>query len=104
MEENLRTNREADELILGFLGGIVLGLVFFGGLYWSVNQLPTVKYPGLLMMASMFVRMAILLTGLYFLMAGDIKHLLAAVVGVMLVKFVMIARVRKHSPAPTERE
>ena len=91
-------------MILGFLGGVVLGFVFFGGLYWSVNKLPTVKHPGLLMVVSMLVRMAILLTGLYFLMAGEIKNLLAAVVGVMLVKFVMIARVRQKPPAPTERE
>ncbi|MEN1760867.1 ATP synthase subunit I [Anoxynatronum sibiricum] len=91
-------------MILGFLGGMGLGLVFFGGLYWSVNQLPTAKHPGFLMVASMLVRMAILLTGLYFLMAGDIKNLLAAVAGVMLVKFMMIAKVRQNSPAPTERE
>ncbi|MDW7671748.1 MAG: ATP synthase subunit I [Bacillota bacterium] len=89
---------------MGFFGGVVLGLVFFGGLYWSVQQLPTVKHPGLLMMASLLVRMAVLLTGLYFLMAGEIKNLLAAVVGVMLMKFVMIARVREKPAAPTERE
>ena len=91
-------------MVVGFFGGVVLGLVFFGGLYWSVNKLPTVKYPGLLMAASMLVRMAILLTGLYFLMSGDIKNLLAAVVGVMVIKFVMIARVRQKPPAPSERE
>ncbi len=91
-------------MVVGFFGGVVLGFVFFGGLYWSVNQLPRVKYPGLLMAASMLVRMAVLLTGLYFLMAGNIKNLLAAVVGVMLVKFVMIARVRQNPPVPKERE
>jgi F1F0 ATPase subunit 2 len=91
-------------LVVGFFGGVVLGLVFFGGLYWSVQQLPTVKHPGLLMMASLLMRMAVLLTGLYFLMAGEIKNLLAAVVGVMLMKFVMIARVREKPAAPTERE
>jgi len=91
-------------LVVGFFGGVVLGLVFFGGLYWSVNKLPRVKYPGLLMVASMLVRMAALLIGLYFLMAGNMKNLLAAVVGVMLVKFVMIARVRQNPPAPKERE
>jgi F1F0 ATPase subunit 2 len=91
-------------VILGFIGGIALGLVFFGGLYWSVNQLPRAKNPGLLMMASMLVRMAILLAGLYFVMAGELKNLLAAVVGVMVVKFVMIAWVRKNPAAPTERK
>jgi len=91
-------------LVVGFFGGVVLGLVFFGGLYWSVQKLPTVKHPGLLMMASLLLRMAVLLTGLYFLMAGEIKNLLAAVAGVMVMKFVMIARVGKNPAAPTERE
>ncbi len=91
-------------MILGFIGGSVLGILFFGGLYWSVNQLPKAKHPGLLMTASLMVRMAILLTGLYFLMAGDIKNLLAAVAGVMLVKFAMIAKIGLNTPAPTERE
>lgn len=91
-------------MVVGFFGGVVLGLVFFGGLYWSVNKLPTVKNPALLMMGSMVARMAILLVGLYFLMAGDIKNLLAAVVGVMVIKFVMIARVRQKPTAPSERE
>lgn len=91
-------------MVVGFFGGVVLGVVFFGGLYWSVNQLPSIKYPGLLMVVSMLVRMAILLTGLYFLMAGEIKNLLAAVAGVMLIKFVMIARVRQKPTAPSERE
>lgn len=91
-------------MVVAFFGGVVLGVVFFGGLYWSVNQLPSIKYPGLLMVVSMLVRMAILLTGLYFLMAGEIKNLLAAVAGVMLIKFVMIARVRQKPTAPSERE
>lgn len=91
-------------MILGFLGGVVLGILFFGGLYWSVNKLPEVKHPGLLMMASLLLRMAILLAGLYLVMRGDIKNLLAAVVGVMLVKFVMIARVQKKTTAPREGE
>ncbi|OPL09561.1 MAG: hypothetical protein AVO33_00255 [delta proteobacterium ML8_F1] len=91
-------------MILGFFGGIVLGIIFFGGLYWSVNKLPTMKHPGLLMVVSMLLRMAILLGGLYFVMAGELKNLLAAVVGVILVKFVMIAKVKKDPSAPTERE
>jgi len=99
-----KSKEEADELVLGFFGGVLLGLVFFGGLYWSVQKLPTVKYPAFLMMASLLLRMAVLLTGLYFLMAGDIKNLLAAVAGVMVMKFVMIARVQKKPNVPNERE
>ena len=91
-------------MVVGFFGGFVLGLVFFGGLYWTIQQLPTVRHPSLLMAASMLVRMAVLLAGLYFLMAGGIKNLLAAVVGVMLVKVVMIARVRPKRPATSEKE
>jgi len=84
-------------MILGFIGGIFLGFIFFGGLYWSVNKLPEVKYPAVLMITSALVRMAILLAGIYFIAGNDIKKILSILLGVVLVKIVMIFTVKNKS-------
>lgn len=84
-------------MIIGFFGGIILGIIFFGGLYWSVNQLAKVRYPAVLMIASAFVRMGILLFGIFLLADNNIKNMLSIVVGIILVKVVMIFTVQKKS-------
>ncbi|MFP4661403.1 MAG: ATP synthase subunit I [Halanaerobiales bacterium] len=82
-------------MILSFLGGIMLGIIFFGGLYWTVQQLNTVQRPALLMLISTVLRMAVLLTGLYFIMGGDYRRVLIALAGVILVKLVMTYIMKK---------
>ncbi|MBV1757055.1 MAG: ATP synthase subunit I [Dethiosulfatibacter sp.] len=84
-------------MIVGFLGGILLGIIFFGGLYWSVNQLTKVRYPAALMIVSALVRMGIILFGVYLLADNNIKNILAILIGIILVKVIMIFTVQKKS-------
>ena len=84
-------------MIFGFIGGIFLGIIFFGGLYWSVNKLPKVKHPASLMIVSALVRMIILITGIYFIAGNDIKKILSILGGVILVKIIMIFTLQKQS-------
>lgn len=83
-----------------FFGGMLLGLIFFGGLYLSVQRIGRVKNPGPLMLVGGVLRMAVLLCGLYFLGSNDIYRFLAALAGVVVVKFVIIIWVSKKSQAP----
>lgn len=87
-------------MAVGFMGGVLLGIVFFGGLYWSVQMIGRVKYPGPLMAVSAIVRMAVLLLGIYFLGGNDINRFLSVMAGVVLVKFLMIFIVGKKSRSP----
>ncbi len=82
-------------MIIAFIGGIVLGFVFFGGLQLSIHLLDKVRYAGLLMIASLFLRMGILLVGFYFLMDGSFLNLLMALIGVILVRLILIWRLSK---------
>jgi len=84
-------------MIFGFFGGVFLGIIFFGGLYWSVNKLPKVKHPAFLMIVSALVRMVILITGIYFIAGNDIKKILSTLGGVIIVKIIMIFTVQKKS-------
>ncbi|MCO6492377.1 MAG: hypothetical protein J5I98_28425 [Phaeodactylibacter sp.] len=82
--------------ILALLAGAALGAIFFGGLWWTVRKGLTARRPGLLFLASMLARSAIVIIGFY-LIAGDswIK-LLAALLGFIGMRAV-ITRLARHS-------
>ena len=77
-------------MIIAFFGGILLGMVFFGGLYFTVERIQRVKHPALLMIFSLLLRMTMLLFGFYLLMNNRYQNLLAALVGVMISRFFLI--------------
>lgn len=87
-------------MFIAFLGGIVLGIIFFGGLYWTISLFDKVKYPAALMSISMIIRMAILLIGFYLLMNDNYMNLLLALVGVITVRIFMTFNLKKNSNQP----
>lgn len=82
-------------MLFSFFSGIILGLVFFGGLYYTTQKLPSAKMPGLIMIASISLRMIILIGGLYFIYSGDLIRLLIGIVGVFISKYIVIRFVKK---------
>lgn len=80
-----------------FLMGIGIGLIYFGGLYWSTGKIDSVKSPAFLMIASMLLRMIILLLGLYYLAQSGYQSVLAGFVGIMIVRFIMVYQVKKQT-------
>lgn len=90
-------------MVIAFFGGIVLGFIFFGGLYLSVERLSQTRYPALMMLGSTVLRMAVLLGGVLLLMGQEWKQAAAALVGIILAKFFMIFFV-KQRPVRTGKE
>lgn len=82
-------------MIFSFIGGIILGLIFFGGLYYTTQKLSSVKRPALVVITSILLRMIILIGGLYYLFSGDIIRLLIAIIGVFISKYIIIHYVKK---------
>lgn len=91
-------------MILAFSGGLALGLLFFGGLYVSVEKLTTSKYPALMMLASTVIRMMVLLIGVYMLMQGEVRNAAAALVGVVIAKFGLIYLVKTRAIERNRKE
>jgi F1F0 ATPase subunit 2 len=91
-------------MVLALVGGLALGLLFFGGLYVSVDRLNTVRYPALMMLGSTVIRMAVLLAGVFLLMQGEVRNAAAALAGVVVAKFVLIYLVRKRALGGQGRE
>lgn len=89
--------------MFAFFIGIVLGLLFFGGLYFTVQKINEVKYPGLLMTVSLFLRMAGLVVGFFFLAKGGYKDILFALIGVILARFILTFTNKKQNISSEKR-
>jgi F1F0 ATPase subunit 2 len=60
---------------------MLLGGLFFGGLWWTVRKCVVTPYPARWMLGSAVLRMSITLAGFYFVSAGQFKPLLACLFG-----------------------
>lgn len=88
-------------LLVAFLGGLTIGWVFFYGLHHTVRSLPGSDRPALLLIVSLLLRMGLVLGAgwLLFRLGGGLEHLVAAFVGVMLARFLLLRRLGR---GPTE--
>ena len=79
------------------LGG-VLAVIFFGGLWLTVKHLPYVKHPALLMLGSLAIRTCLVMMGLYWLTNENMLRLLAAFLGFIAVRWLMLKKMRPAAP------
>jgi F1F0 ATPase subunit 2 len=87
-------------LVLSLLAGMGLGLFHFGGLWWTVQQLATARYPAPLSLGSMVVRWIGTLAGFYWVMDGQWERLIACVIGLLAARTLLVRRfgpVRDHT-------
>lgn len=77
-------------LVSPFLVGIVLGLFYFGGLWWTVQRLVTAAHPALLALISMFGRNAVALLGFYLITADRWERLVVCLIGFILARVVLV--------------
>lgn len=92
-------------LLLAFAAGQGLGLFYFGGLWLTVRQLPTSRYPVPLLLVSFAGRTAVAVAGFYFVMGGSWERALACLAGFLVVRFVLTSRLRPRRVAvPRDKE
>ena len=77
-----------------FGAGIVLGLFFYGGLWWTVRRMPHARHPLGLMLASFVIRLAVTVAGFMFLMGGDWRRVVTALLGFTLIRLVLVKKIR----------
>ena len=77
---------------VGLVVGAVLGLGFFGALLLTVRAVPGARHPGLLALASLLGRLALVAGGLLLLVPGGLPALAAALVGMLAVRTALIRR------------
>ncbi|MBK9170821.1 MAG: ATP synthase subunit I [Bryobacterales bacterium] len=81
----------SDPVILMLVGGagLLLGVFFFGGLWWTVRWGVLSKRPALWFLGSLVVRTGIVLAGMYFVSGGRWDGLLACLVGLITGRFIV---------------
>lgn len=87
-------------LLFGFAGGAGIGWLFLTGLRLTVERLPGARRPGLVLIASVLVRMAIAVVG--FLMLAQLlgwPGLAGAVAGFIVVRTLLVRRARRGWPS-----
>lgn len=75
--------------ILIFLAGIGLGVFFFGGLWITVQKGLQSKNASLIFMASLIVRVAVVMLGFYYVAINDWKKILICLLGFIVARFII---------------
>ena len=90
------------ELVLAGTAGLVLGAVFFGGLWWTLRKSLSSPRPALWLLGSALVRMSLVLVGLYLVSDGHWQRLLAGLAGVLCARF-LVLRLTGPADPPSDR-
>lgn len=81
---------EISNMVLPLIAGLLLGTVFFGGLWFTVKKLTASRMPAVLVLVSFLFRVGIVLIGFYFIGLGDWKKLIVCLVGFIVARFAVI--------------
>jgi F1F0 ATPase subunit 2 len=77
-------------LVLACVAGLLLGAVFFGGLWWTVRKGVSSARPALWFFGSVLLRMSIALTGLYLVGHEHAGRLVLCLVGVVVARLIVM--------------
>jgi F1F0 ATPase subunit 2 len=77
---------EVLSLVPALITGILLGAMFFGGLWWTVRRGVSSTRPALWFSTSLLLRTSITLAGFYMVSDGHWERLLAALVGLTIAR------------------
>ena len=82
---------------VSLLIGVLLGVCFFGGLWWTVQKGLTSSRPALWFFGSTLLRTAFALAGFYFVGCGEWRRLLVCLLG-FLIGRVLVTRLTRPKP------
>ena len=92
---------EALSLAFALVAGILLGAIFFGGLWWTVRQGVSSRQPALWFLGSMLLRTGIVLLGFYFVLGGNWQRLLAGLLGFVIARLI-VTRLTRVAQQPSQ--
>jgi len=90
---------ETLSLVLALVMGVLLGAMFFGGLWWTVHKGVSSKRPALWFFGSLLIRMSITLAGFYFVTGGHWERLLLCLLGFVIARFIVTRLTRSTKKA-----
>jgi F1F0 ATPase subunit 2 len=92
---------EAMTLISAWIAGLLLGMVFFGGLWWTIQHGMHSPRPALWFLGSLVARMSIVVAGFALVFHGHWERLLACLCGFIIARWILVRiAVRTVHPSP----
>lgn len=76
-------------LALSLSAGMLLGTIFFGGLWWTLRKGVSSEQPAFWFFGSLLLRMSIVLAGFYFVSGGHWERLLLCLAGFVIARLVV---------------
>ena len=76
-------------LVLALAAGLLLGAIFFGGLWWTVRKGIASQHPALWFFGSLLLRMSIALAGFYFVGRSHWERLVVCLIGFVMARLVV---------------
>lgn len=91
-------------LLLSLTAGLLAGGIFFGGLWWTVARVASVRSPKLFLLQSFLVRALLVLILLYFTAGEELGRFASFILGFMAARTAIMLRFRQLSPAGGRRD
>lgn len=79
-------------ILIGIASGVLLSLIYFGGLWYTLKQMEHWRRPWILVTVSFLIRNALVLTAFYFLIIQHWSTLVAAFIAFLITRQVVIHR------------
>jgi len=96
---------EIVRLVPALVVGVLLGAIFFGGLWWTVRKVVSSRQPALFIFGSLLLRTAAALTGLYFVSDRHWERILLCLLGFVMARPVvtwLTRTAREHRTAAAQ--
>jgi len=87
-------------LMLVLLSGVLLGAIFFGGLWWTVQKVVLSQWSAFWFISSLLLRMSITLAGFYFVARGSLERMLLCLLGFVIARLI-VTRLTRVAEKPT---
>ena len=94
---------ETFRLMLALVTGLLLGAMFFGGLWWTVRKGVSSKRPALWFVGSLLVRTSIAVAGFYFIARGHWQRLIVCLIGFVVARLI-VTRLTQSGEKPAYLE
>jgi F1F0 ATPase subunit 2 len=90
-------------LALALMAGVLLGTLFFGGLWWTVRKGVSSGHPAAWFLGSLLLRTGLVLAGVYGVSGGQGERMLSCLLGFLVARF-LVLRFTGPPVASRERE
>jgi F1F0 ATPase subunit 2 len=78
-------------LITVFIGGLIMGTLYFGGLWFTVKKTLSLKNTALWIIGSYFLRISITMVGFYYLASSSWQRLLICLLGFIVARYIVVS-------------